>query len=153
MESHLQIDEVLDGDSFLVTNIYTKIQKEIRLYGLDAPEIHINRKMKEDEQKSHLPAQLLKQFGFQSLAFVLQYAPPQTSITIFTEINHFYDYWNRQLAYIILSNGQCLNEIILENGFAKATPEYYCSMLSEFQILNRNAQLSKKGIYSEINRF
>jgi micrococcal nuclease len=153
VELHWKIDEVLDGDSFLVSHFYTKIQKEIRLYGLDAPEVHINRKMKEDEQKSQLPAQLLKQFGLMSLNFVLEHAPPQTSITIITEENHFYDYWNRQLAYIILPNGLCLNEIILENGFAKATPEYYCYMLSDYQILNRNAQLSKKGIYSEINRF
>ena len=46
VETHWKIDEVLDGDSFLVSHFYTKIQKEIRLYGLDAPEVHNNRKMK-----------------------------------------------------------------------------------------------------------
>jgi len=153
VETHWKIDEVLDGDSFLVSHFYTKIQKEIRLYGLDAPEVHINRKMKEDEMKFQIPAQLLKQLGLKALHFVLQFAQPGTNITILTEENNYYDYWNRQLAYVILPNGTCLNEIILENGFAKATPEYYCSMLSEYQILNRNAQLCKKGIYSEISRF
>ena len=83
----------------------------------------------------------------------LQFAQPGTNITILTEENNYYDYWNRQLAYVILPNGICLNEIILENVYAKATPEYYCTMLPEYQILNRNAQLSKKGIYSEISRF
>ena len=63
VETHWQIEEVLDGDSMIISHRFSKIQKEIRLYGLDAPEIKINRKMKEDEEKSHLPAQILLQFG------------------------------------------------------------------------------------------
>ena len=153
VETHWQIDEVLDGDSIIICNRFTQMKKEIRLYGLDAPEVKINRKMKEDEEKSSLPAELLLQFGLQSLHFVLSVAPPKTAVTIITEQENYYDYWNRQLGYVILPDGECLNDLLLINGYAKATDKFYCSRLAEFQVMNREAQLNKVGIYSHINNF
>ena len=128
-------------------------EKEIRLYGLDAPEVKLNRKMMEDEEKSSLPAELLLQFGLQALDYVLTVAPPKTSVTIITEWDNPYDYWNRQLAYIILPGGECLNELLLINGYAKVTDKYFCSKLAEYQVLNREAQLNELGIYSQVKRF
>ena len=153
VETHWQIEEVLDGDSIIICNRFTQMKKEIRLYGLDAPEVKINRKMIEDEEKSHLPAHLLLQFGLQSLQFVLSVAPPKTIVTIITETNNYYDYWKRQLAYVILPGGECLNDLLLINGYAKATDKFYCSRLAEFQTMNREAQLNNVGIYSYINNF
>lgn len=153
VETHWKIEEVLDGDSIIISHQFSNLQKEIRLYGLDAPEIKINRKMKEDEEKSSLPAELLLQFGLQSLHFVLSVAPPKTSVTIITELANQYDYWNRQLGYVILPNGDCLNELLLQNGYAKAMHQYFCSNLADYQVLNREAQLSKLGIYSQVKSF
>ena len=153
VETHWQIEEVLDGDSIIISHRFSQLQKEIRLYGLDAPEVKINRKMIEDEEKSHLPAELLLQFGLQSLHFVLSVAPPKTAVTIITEQDNFYDYWNRQLGYVILPNGECLNDLLLINGYAKAMHQYFCSKLAHYQILNREAQLNELGIYSQVKRF
>jgi micrococcal nuclease len=129
------------------------MEKEIRLYGLDAPEVKLSRKMKEDEEKSSLPAQLLLQFGLQSLHFVLSVAPPKTAVTIITEKENQYDYWNRQLGYVILPGGECLNDLLLINGYAKATHNYYCGRLAEYQTMNRQAQLNQLGIYSTVKSF
>lgn len=153
VETHWKIEEVLDGDSIIIRHRCTQMTKEVRLYGLDAPEIKYSRKMKVDEQKSQLTAQILIQFGLQSLHYVLSVAPPGTTVTIVTEKKYFLDYWHRQLGYVILPDGSCLNDLILSNGFAKATQEYYCSRLPELQLLNREAQMQKKGIYSVVNRF
>ena len=153
VETHWQIEEVLDGDSIIICNRFTQMKKEIRLYGLDAPEVKLNRKMKEDEEKSSLPAELLLQFGLQSLHFVLSVAPPKTAVTIITEQENYFDYWNRQLGYVILPGGECLNDLLLINGYAKATDKFYCSRLAEFQTMNREAQLNNVGIYSYINNF
>jgi micrococcal nuclease len=153
VETHWQIEEVLDGDSIIICHRFTKMRKEIRLYGLDAPEVKINRKMKEDEEKSSLPAELLLQFGLQSLNFVLSVAPPKTAVTIITEQDNQYDYWNRQLGYVLLPNGECLNDLLLINGYAKATHQYYCGQLAEYQAINRQAQLNKIGIYALVKRF
>ncbi|WP_264521165.1 thermonuclease family protein [Flavobacterium sp. N1994] len=153
VETHWQIEEVLDGDSIIISNRFSQLQKEIRLYGLDAPEVKLNRKMIEDEEKSHLPAQLLLQFGLQSLHFVLSVAPPKTTVTIITEQDNYYDYWNRQLGYVILPNGECLNDLLLINGYAKATHQYYCGRLAEYQAMNRQAQLDGVGLYSSVEKF
>jgi len=151
--THWQIEEVIDGDSIIISHLFSQLKKRIRLYGLDAPEVHINRKMIEEEQKSHLAAHFLRQFGFMSLEYVLSVAPPKTNVTIITETNNYYDYWKRQLAYVILPGGECLNDLLLLNGYAKATDKFYCSRLSEFQTMNREAQLNSVGIYSYINNF
>jgi micrococcal nuclease len=153
VETHWQIEEVLDGDSIIISHLFSKTKKEIRLYGLDAPEVKINRKMKEDEEKSHLPAQLLLEFGIQSLQFVLSVAPPKTKVTIITEEDNFYDYWNRQLGYVILPNGDCLNDLLLINGFAKASHQYDCGNLPNYQNFNSQAKRNKLGIYSLVDRF
>ena len=153
VETHWQIDEVLDGDSIIICNRFTQLKKEIRLYGLDAPEVKLNRKMKEDEEKSSLPAELLLKFGLLSLEFVLSVAPPKTVVTIITEQGNQFDYWNRQLGYVILPGGECLNELLLRNGLAKATHQYYCGKLAEYQTINRQAQLDGVGIYSTVKRF
>ena len=153
VETHWQIDEVLDGDSIIISNLFTRLRKEIRLYGLDAPEVKYNRKMKEDEQKTHLAAQFLIQLGLEALHYVLEVAPPKTVVTIITEQDNFYDYWNRQLGYVILPGGECLNDLLLINGFAKVTDKYFCSKLADYQLLNRQAQLNELGIYSQVKRF
>ena len=153
VETHWQIDEVLDGDSIIISNLFTRLRKEIRLYGLDAPEVKYNRKMKEDEQKTRLAAQFLIQLGLEALHYVLEVAPPKTVVTIITEWENPYDFWNRQLAYVILPGGECLNELLLINGFAKVTDKYFCSKLADYQLLNRQAQLNELGIYSQVKRF
>ena len=146
-QTFFKIEEVLDGDSLIVKHEFSKERKEIRLYGLDAPEVRLNRKMREDEAKSRIPAALLLQYGMMSLEFVLQVAPPGTRVTLLTEKKNQVDFWMRDLAYVILPNGECLNELLIKNGFAKASHNYYCTKLPEYQSLNRVAQMNKAGIY------
>ncbi|WP_073178045.1 thermonuclease family protein [Cruoricaptor ignavus] len=126
---------------------------EIRLYGLDAPEIHLSRKMREDEAKTGVPESLLLQLGLQSLEFLLSICPPGTRITLLTETKRRTDFWLRDLAYVILPSGECLNELLIKNGWAKASQSYYCTCLPYFQYLCFEAQKQKKGIYSFIERF
>ncbi|WP_027376214.1 thermonuclease family protein [Kaistella palustris] len=147
------IDRVLDGDSLIVKEEFGQEAKEIRLYGLDAPEVYLSRKMREDEAKSHIPASLLLQYGLMSLNYVLQVAPPGTKITLVTEKKNQLDFWLRQLAYVILPSGECLNELLITNGWAKASHSYYCSMLPEYQTLNFQAKQQKLGIYLFIEVF
>ena len=146
-ETYWIVERVLDGDTLIVKEEFCKESKEIRLYGLDAPEVHMSRKMREDEAKSHLPASLLLELGLKSLNYVLQVCPPGTRITLLTEAKHQLDFWLRQLAYVILPTGECLNELLIENGWAKASHSYYCSMLTEYQQLNFEAKQQTKGIY------
>lgn len=141
------VEEVLDGDSLKVKQEFGQERRAIRLYGLDAPEVHFSRKMREDEAKTGIPASLLLQYGLMSLDYVLNVCPPGTRITLLTELDNRTDFWLRDLAYVILPNGECLNELLIINGFAKASHSYYCSMLAEYQQLNFQAKQNKAGIY------
>ena len=147
------VEEVLDGDSLKIKQEFTQERREIRLYGLDAPEVHFSRKMREDEAKSGIPASLLLQYGLMSLDFVMQVCPPGTRIILLTELDNRTDFWLRDLAYVILPNGDCLNELLLVNGWAKASQNYYCTQLPYFQYICFQAQKQKKGIYSFIEHF
>ena len=141
------VEKVLDGDSLKVKQEFTQERREIRLYGLDAPEVSFSRKMREDEAKTGISASLLLQYGLMSLDYVLQVCPPGTRITLLTELDNRTDFWLRDLAYVILPNGECLNELLISNGFAKASHSYYCSMLPEYQQLNFLAKQNRAGIY------
>ena len=147
------VEEVLDGDSLKVKQEFTQERREIRLYGLDAPEVHFSRKMREDEAKTGIPASLLLQYGLMSLNYVLQVCPPGTRITLLTELDNRTDFWLRDLAYVILPSGECLNELILLNGWEKASQNYYCTQLPYFQKICRLAQINKLGIYQFVDVF
>ena len=136
------MEEVLDGESLKIKQEFTQERREIRLYSLDSPEVHFSRKMREDEAKSRIPASLLMQYGLMSLDFVLQVFPVGTRITVFTELDNRSDFWLRDLAYVILPTIECLNELIIVNGWAKASHSYYCCMLADFQ-----AKQNRVGIY------
>lgn len=43
---HYEVVKVVDGDGIIVRNILAKIEEEIRLYGIDAPELTPCRKLK-----------------------------------------------------------------------------------------------------------
>ena len=147
------VEEILDGDSLKIKQEFTQERREIRLYGLDAPEVHFSRKMREDEAKTGIPASLLLQYGLMSLNYVLQVCPPGTRITLLTELDNRTDFWLRDLAYVILPSGECLNELILLNGWEKASQNYYCTQLPYFQKICRLAQMNKLGIYQFVDVF
>ena len=153
IEQHLKVSKVLDGDSIIVTSIFNKSEKEIRLYGLDAPETKMNRKLKEDEKKTHVAGKFLIQLGILSLKYILTLAPPETKITIITENENFYDFYGRQLAYVILPDGTCLNEILVREGYAKAFNEYSCTELAYYQELNFAAMQQRRGLYEFAKKF
>lgn len=152
-ESHLEISQVLDGDSIKVTSIFKKNEKEIRLYGIDAPEIKVCRKLREEEQKTQLAGEFIMYLGQLAARFVLRIAPPGTKVTLITEQNNFFDFYKRQLAYVILPDGSCLNEILIREGYARPEQEYFCEKLPEYEQLNFKAKQEKVGLYSLINRF
>ena len=151
VESHMRVAEILDGDSIMVENFFSKNKKEIRLYGLDAPENKYNRKLRIEEKKTRLAGELLIYLGNLSTQFILTLIQPGANITLITETENFYDYYKRQLAYVILSDGNCLNEILIREGYARAESEYFCKELSNYQQLGWEARIAKRGLYSIVD--
>ena len=121
--------------------------------GIDAPEIKSCRKLVQDEREKHLPGQLLIELGRQSWEHLRNLAPIGESVSILTESHDPLDPYGRTLAYVFLPDRTCLNEKMIEDGFAKPYDRYFCSRLADYQILSSQARLAGRGLFSRVNNF
>ena len=107
-------------EPYYVEIFYNVLEIKDVYTGIDAPEIRMNKKLKIDEEKKHLPASLLIELGWEARNYLTNVLGVGDRITILTEIKNAYDFYHRQLGYVILESGECLNESLLQNGYAKA---------------------------------
>lgn len=153
IKTHYEIVRVVDGDGLIVKNTFTHSEEEIRLLGIDAPEIKKCRKLFEDEKRTHLPGSFLIELGYYSFEYLRRMAQPKTKVTIVQENKKLEDRFGRTLAYVVMPNGNTLNEILIKHGFAKPYSKVYCSELPWYQKLNWSAKSSRQGLYSLTETF
>ena len=151
--THYKVSKVVDGDGLFCYNIFNKKEIEIRLLGIDAPEIKRCRKLIQDERELHLPGQLLIELGYQSKNYLHQLMPIDSDITFITEIKNEIDLFGRTLAYVFMTDGECINEKLISDGFAKPYSKFYSTQLSKYQHLNHTAREQKKGLYGIVSAF
>ena len=65
-----EVVKVVDGDGLIVRNNLTKVEEEIRLYGIDAPELTRCRKLKQDESETQIAGALLMKMAYESYDFI-----------------------------------------------------------------------------------
>jgi micrococcal nuclease len=153
IKTHLKIINVVDGDGMIVEDIFTKEQEEIRLLGIDAPEIKRCRKLKQDEKMLRMPGELLMHLGRISHKYLIDIARRGESVTIAQEKGKEQDFYGRTLAYVYLKDGSCVNEQMIKEGYAKPFDEYPCEELQEYLKLNTHAMKSKRGLYKIVSNF
>jgi micrococcal nuclease len=152
LKSHFKVVKVVDGDGAWVQNVITGELLEIRLLGIDAPEIKKCKKLLQDEKETHLSGQLLIKLGVQSYNFLRNILPKDANVSFFVESNEF-DVYGRVLAYLFLDDGSCVNEIMVQAGYAKAFDKYHCSQLSKYQQHQMKAKEEKRGHFSVVQHF
>ena len=150
--SHI-LSKAVDGDGIILKNIFNNSEEEIRFLGIDAPEIKQCRKLIQDERETHMASQLLMLLGRMSLNFLIELIPPGTKLTVKTENKEYLDIYGRTLAFVYLPDGKCVNEIMIAEGYAKPFSRFYCSELTNYQILNMKAKNEKKGLYRIVDNF
>ena len=148
-----EVVKIVDGDGLIVRNIFTKREEEIRLYGIDAPEIKKCSKLTQDERETHLPGSFLITLGYKAFDYLRKKVKPGTKVTIIQESQNTEDKYGRTLAYVILPNGTSINEMMLKNGYVKAYDKIYCSKLPEFQAFYLKAKRKKKGLFKDVSIF
>ncbi|MBC7523345.1 MAG: thermonuclease family protein [Flavobacterium sp.] len=149
----LKTKKFTDGDGLIVEDFITKKEFEIRLYGIDAPEMNYCKKVKNDEKELQMPASLLIKLGYQSLEFLKTNVNLDEICTLIQEENNTLDKYGRYLGYLVLKDGRILNEIMIKEGFAKPYNDVYCEMLPLYQEWNLSAKINRKGLYSIVDRF
>lgn len=153
LKTHLKVAKVVDGDGLIVTNLFNKQEEEIRLLGIDAPELRMCGKLDQDERETHIAGQLLMKMGRMAQKFMIGVARPETSVTIVQEIDNLKDAYGRTLAYVILPDGRCLNEIMVAEGYAKPYNRFFCSELPKYQLLSNTAKIKGKGLFSVLKNW
>ena len=149
----LSFVKAVDGDGIIVKDIFNNSEEEIRFLGIDAPEIKQCNKLIQDERETHIAGQLLMMLGRKSLNFLIELIPPGTKLTVKTESKESSDIYGRTLAYVYLPDGRCVNEIMVAEGYAKPYSRFYCSELTNYQILNMKAKNEKKGLYAIVDNY
>ena len=145
--------KAVDGDGIILKDIFNNYEEEIRFLGIDAPEIKPCRKLIQDERETHMAGQLLMMLGRHSFNFLIELIPPGTKLAVKTESKESTDIYGRTLAYVYLPDGRCVNEIMIAEGYAKPYSRFYCSELTNYQILNMKARNEKKGLYAMVHDF
>jgi micrococcal nuclease len=149
----LRIKKYVDGDGIIAEDFLTKREFEIRLYGIDAPEMNYCSKIKKDETELQMPAALLIKLGYLSLTFLKDQVNLGDICTLVQEENNLMDKYGRFLGYLILNDGRTLNEIMIKEGFAKPYSDVFCKMLPLYQEWNLQAKIASKGLYSLVGKF
>jgi micrococcal nuclease len=153
LKTQHKVAKVVDGDGLFVYDIFTKKEIEIRLLGIDAPELKNCKKLIQDERETHLPGHLLKELGRSSFNYLLSLAPKDTTISFATESMNNTDPYGRTLAYVFLPDGTCLNEEMIKSGYAKPFDKYFCSQLAYYKQLSIFAKGEQRGNYSRVQQF
>ncbi len=149
----LKVKRYVDGDGLILEDLTSNKEIEIRLYGIDAPEMSYCNKIKKDEKELQMPASLLIKLGFASLDFLKTQINLNEICTLVQEENNLVDKYGRLLGYLKLSDGRILNEIMIKEGYAKPYNEVFCEMLPKYQEWALQAKSSKKGLYYQVDKF
>jgi micrococcal nuclease len=121
------VKSVIDGDTIAVTTF-----GRVRLLGIDAPET------------SH---------GLATAAPFGNEARDQLSRLILNRWVRLEsegptrDIYNRHLAYVVTEDGQCINTVIVREGFARVSAREPLSRLDELKRAETEAQRSRRGIW------
>ena len=152
-KSLLKIVKFVDGDGIILEDIVSKKEFEVRLYGIDAPEINYCNKIKKVEIELQVPAALLIKLGYLSFNFLKDQFNLGDVCTLVQEQNNLVDNYGRLLGYLILNDGRVLNEIMIKEGYAKPYNDVFCEMLPMYQEWNLQARINQKGLYNQVNKF
>lgn len=127
------ITKVVDGDTFH----YEKngVKSVVRMMGIDTPETVDPRK----------PVQC---FGQASSAETKRLLEGKTVILKKDSLESGVDRYNRQLLYVYLVDGTFVNEYLVAEGYAYATPQYKFDMKDHFVDLENKARIAEKGLWN-----
>jgi len=136
---------IIDGDTLKLN--YNGKEESVRLIGIDAPESRVNKKAKNDAQRSGEDLKTIIAMGKEATNYVKSLVKPGDTVRIEFDIEKR-DKYGRLLAYVYLANGTMLNEEIVKAGYANLmTVPPNVKYQEEFLKAYREARESGKGLW------
>jgi micrococcal nuclease len=143
--SPAKILRVTDGDTLKVN--YKGKEESVRLIGIDAPESKINKKARNDAQRSGEDLKTITAMGKEATKFVKSLVKPGDTVTIEFDVQKR-DKYGRLLAYVYLSDGKMLNEEIVKDGYANLmTIPPNVKYQERFLKVYREARENRRGLW------
>lgn len=132
--------KAVDGDTIDINIPDAKYaHTRIRLWGVDTPET----------QKS--PGGEMY-FGKEASEFTRQLTFGKTVTVYLDEGNNTRDKYGRLLAYVLLPDGQYLNELLLSEGYAYSDSRFDHSRYNKYKLLESSARSLNKGLWQNVTR-
>lgn len=142
------VTSVTDGDTFRA--MVNGTEEKIRLIGIDTPELHANSKANKDSKRSNTDLETLLQYGMESKRFVETLIRAGDTVKLETDIQ-VRDKYKRLLAYVFLSGGRMLNDLIVSEGFGYvATFPPNVKYQERFLQSQQTARTKEKGLWKKI---
>ena len=132
---------VTDGDTLVV--MLNGRKEKVRLIGIDAPESRKNRKAYRDTDRSGNDVSVLIIQGKRATAFVRDIVKKGHTVRLELDAEHR-DRYGRLLAYVYLSDGRMLNDLIVRSGYASPMTippnvRYKDRFLESYQYARKNS--------------
>jgi micrococcal nuclease len=125
------VSRVVDGDTIHVVPVgMTAPTTKIRLIGIDAPETGMH-------------------FAEQATAYLITRTSAR-ALTLRLEPTETRDRYDRLLAYVYVSDSDCLNLDMVRDGFAYADRRHRHTLRGQFEAAENEARKKSRGLWREI---
>lgn len=130
--------QTIDGDTLdIATPTAKNPTARVRLLGVDTPET-------KHPQKGQM------YFGPEAETFTRQLADQQTVVILLDKSDNERDRYGRLLAYVVLPDGQILNERLIAEGYGYADLRFRHSQFDRYRDLMLTAIKDKKGLWKDV---
>ena len=141
------VKSITDGDTIAVISGGEYIK--VRLIGIDCPESRQNAKALRDSNRSGKDVETILSQGKQATAFMKSVLRKGDIVYLEFDAVQF-DKYGRTLAYVYLSDGRMLNDIIISSGYASPlTIAPNVKYKDRFLKSHQTAREKKIGLWSE----
>ncbi len=135
------VRHVSDGDTLVLQD-----GRRVRLIGVDTPEMHDDRRNRDDARRNHLSEKIVREFSGEAKKFVSQAVEGRT-------VRLEYDWqrkdkYGRTLAYVYRQpDNYFLNAEIIRRGYGFAYFAFAFRHSEEFRQYQREAQKNQDGLW------
>lgn len=148
-QSHEKADvvRVVDGDTVVI--LLNGQEEKVRLIGVDTPESKNNEKARRDSSKTGESVSEIVNLGKEAAQYTKSILPKGTKVTVETDVQPR-DRYGRLLAYLYLENGEMVNSLIIQNGYAQVmTIPPNVKYEDLFRKLMKEARENNRGLWKE----
>ncbi|MDW8095992.1 MAG: thermonuclease family protein [Aquificaceae bacterium] len=137
---------VFDGDTF-ECRLKSGEDVKVRLVGVDTPESSPNPKARRDVERSGRSMEEIVQMGRLAKSFTESILKPGVKVYLEFDVQKT-DKYGRWLAYVWLSDGRMLNEILIREGYAQVyTIPPNVKYQERFLYVQRKAREEGRGLW------